>query len=298
MLDYMNKNTVKNSLVNNYKRELWMKEILKCQEELSATTNSNNYYVSAYRDTEIQYWMHVPKWIFEEMKDKEVKRCLDIGGAYGTLALFCKNVFDCEVYVTDFVETYFNKPVLKKHNILYTKNNIELDPIPWDLKFDVIILTEVLEHFNFFSVPTLKKIHSLLSDNGHLYLSTPDAFQWGKNTKYYDSLAVIPSPNKPEKKSLIDDHVWHFNKNELLYVLDEAGFEVKKFDYSPGVVSRHFNLSLVKKSYTMTMKQLKDEQKIKSNMINQLKQEITDNINMIKQLKSELSTKSEITKRS
>jgi predicted SAM-dependent methyltransferase len=46
-------------------------------------------------------------------------------------------------------------------------------------------MTEVLEHLNFHPVPTLKKVYNLLSENGALYLSTPDAYEWGKVNKYY-----------------------------------------------------------------------------------------------------------------
>ena len=144
------------NLLNEFKNESWLKEIQKCQEQISSSLETNDYYVNEYRDTEISYWSHIPKWIMQS-KNQNVKNCLDIGGAYGTLALFCKNIFNCNVYVTDFVEIFLNKTLLKENNITFCVNNIELDKFPWDVKFDVIILTEVLEHFNFQPVPTLKK---------------------------------------------------------------------------------------------------------------------------------------------
>ena len=279
-----------NTMLNKYKDETWMKEIIKCQNEISSSSETNGYYVAAYRDTEIFYWMNIPEWILES-KSQHVKNCLDIGGAYGTLALYCKNIFDCNVYITDFVDNYLSKSLLKKYNITYAVNNIELDPFPWNVKFDVIILTEVLEHFNFHPIPTLKKIHSLLSDDGCVFLSTPDSIEWGVTTKYYNSLEEIPLPVKVTSQA-IDDHVWQYNKNELLYVLDEAGFYVEKFAYSKGVMARHFNLMLRKKPKFETTEQLQAELNTKSEISSYLKNALVDRSEKLTLLKKELDANS------
>jgi SAM-dependent methyltransferase/glycosyltransferase involved in cell wall biosynthesis len=227
-----------------YQDEGWNREIIKTQEEL-ASLDPNPYYLSAYKEAENHYWLHIPKWIYEDAKKDKVNRCLDIGCAYGTLALFCKRLFNCEIYCIDF-NSYMSQSLIKNYNFNFQINNIELDPFPWEnIKFDIILFTEVLEHFNFNPIPTLKKIHNLLSDTGRLYVSTPDALQWGKVTKYYPSLDKMPFPNKG--LPVADDHVYQFNQKELLKVLDEAGFRVVRFDYSPGVVARHFNLMAKKK---------------------------------------------------
>jgi SAM-dependent methyltransferase len=190
------------------------------------------------------YWLHIPKWIYEDWTKKPVERFLDIGCAYGTLALYCKKLFNCEVYVTDCVDTYLSQSLVKKYNFMWNVNNIELDPFPWNVKFNAIIFTEVLEHLNFYPVPTLKKIRNLLLNDGKLYLSTPDASQWGKVTKYHSNLGKMPLPRKG--LPLVDDHIYHYNKNELFHILDAAGFKVYRFAYSPGL-ARHFNLTLMKR---------------------------------------------------
>ena len=80
-------------------------------------------------------------------------------------------------------------------------------------EFDIIIFTEVMEHLNFNPKPTLKKIHDLLKMNGRLYLSTPDASDWGRITKYYKSIEEMPNPKNVEK--IIDDHIYQYKKEEL-----------------------------------------------------------------------------------
>jgi 2-polyprenyl-3-methyl-5-hydroxy-6-metoxy-1,4-benzoquinol methylase len=267
-----------------------MKEIIKCQNEITSFPDKNAYYIDGYRDTEIFYWMNIPEWILE-LKSHHVKNCLDIGGAYGTLAIYCKNIFNCNVFIIDLLDTYFSKLLLKKYDISYAANNIELDPFPWNVKFDVIILTEVLEHFNFHPIPTLKKINSLLSDDGCIFLSTPDSVEWGVTTKYFNSLEEIPLPVKDSTEA-IDDHHWHYNKNELLYVLDEAGFYVEKFAYSKGVMARHFNLMLRKKPKFETMEQLQAELNTKSEISNYLKNTLVDRSEKLTLLKKELDANS------
>lgn len=250
------KNTIYNFVIYRYRKllrdytirsvsnEPWMKKLRECQHEI-AKLNPHPNYLKIYRDQEIYFWVHIPKWIMKDWANRKVKKCLDIGCAYGTLALYCKKLFNCEVYCTDYVDTYISPSLVKKYKFMFSINNIELDPFPWNDKFDVIIFTEVLEHLNFNPIPTLKKIRDLLSDNGKLYLSTPDASQWGKITKYYSCVNDMPPPRKG--LPIIDDHIYQYCKSELLQILDVAGFKVKRFSYSPGKVARHFNLTLVKK---------------------------------------------------
>ena len=75
-----------------------------------------------------------------------------------------------------------------------------------------------------------------------IYITTPDAEEWGKITTFYKSPKVMPFPNK--RKNIIDAHIYQYNKKELLSLIGESGLEVVKFDYSPGYKysGRHFCL--------------------------------------------------------
>ncbi|MGH1566707.1 MAG: hypothetical protein ACRBB5_04665 [Nitrosopumilus sp.] len=53
-------------------------------------------------------------------------------------------------------------------------------------------------------------------------------------------------PN-PKNVEIIDDHIFQFNKEELLKILENTGFNILEFAYSSGVMNRHFNLMLNKK---------------------------------------------------
>jgi SAM-dependent methyltransferase len=235
-------------IMNRRSSSTCMKEIRTCQMVILNSVPTSNRHCKSYQRLEPFFWCNIPEWIAKDTADKKIRRTLDIGCGYGTLSLYMQRLLNCDVYTIDFVDGYGNIPSLfakVKSDWFFEVNNIERDTFPWDQKFDIIIFTEVMEHLNFHPLPTLRKIHNLLSDDGLLYLSTPDASEWGRRTKYYSSLDMIPLPAK--NLPVVDDHVYVYTKTELLHVLDEAGFAVKRFGYSPGEFSRHFNLTLTKK---------------------------------------------------
>ena len=121
--------------------DAWKLELAKCQDEISKL-DPNPYYLSAYKKEELSYWCHIPKWMFEDSKTHKVKKCLDIGCAYGTLALYSKKVFNCETYCIDFTDNHISKSLINTYSFHFENNNIELDPFPWNTKFDVIIFTD------------------------------------------------------------------------------------------------------------------------------------------------------------
>jgi 2-polyprenyl-3-methyl-5-hydroxy-6-metoxy-1,4-benzoquinol methylase len=182
----------------------------------------------------------VPVWLRKLKKARiPVARVLDIGGAYGTLALYCKRLFACEVFVTDFVDSYLASRLSEEFGIEFRISNIETEELPWPYRYDVILLTEVLEHFNFQPQQTLEKIRDLLSDDGRLFLTTPDAKEWGRTTTYYDSLSSIPAVTVGTPP--IDAHIWQYSRREVIELV--TGFEIERFSCSPSR-KRHFNLQL------------------------------------------------------
>jgi SAM-dependent methyltransferase len=218
-----------------------------CQQEIASRRNTPgpdiHRYASRYRRAELGYWQHIPRWMREDFADRPADarqlQCLDVGCAYGTLLLFAVKLLGCKPYAIDFVN-FIDSSLVNDYDINYAINNLEREPFPWDTRFDVILFTEVIEHLNFNAVPTLKKLRGLLAPGGRLYLSTPDASQWGRQTKYYARYADVPFFSADAPRPVIDDHVWQFDETELKQVVNDAGFRIVRQDYAPGNRMRRF----------------------------------------------------------
>ena len=199
--------------------------------------DSKTYYEDAYMSQELLYWKPVPRWI-DELED--IHSVIDVGAAYGTLLTYVALNKSCrEIYAVDPVG-YMSSSLIDKIGINLIRADFERDGYCPNIKFDLIIFTEVIEHLNFHPLPTLLRLKRLLNPGGKLLLTTPDAEEWGRVTDYYSSLDDIPEYDaQAQKVEWIDGHIWQYTKEELDSLFSESGFEVLKFDYSPGVSARH-----------------------------------------------------------
>ena len=208
----------------------------------------DQYYEKEYRPQEPLYWSKIAGWIVEDAivrhypRIEPMLRILDLGCGFGTLLSFATTMYGGEGVCVDIVPYLQEKRnVLNKYHIFFIEGDIERNVLPVTGEFEVIILTEVLEHLNFQPIPTLRKIWNVLADGGSFFLSTPDSdTEWGRNYLYHEKLSDIP-PLDPSA-DWIDDHVWHYNREELIQVLTEAGFEIKRIEHSQSGGGGHFNV--------------------------------------------------------
>lgn len=201
-------------------------------------------YQESYRAAEHRFWSHIPRWIWQDFHDRGASAVLDVGCAYGTLLVYTQLITGCAGFGTDFNPVYMSDRLRESRNLSYARANIELDPVPWDRTFDIIVFTEVLEHLCFQAGPTLRKLAHHLAPGGRIYLSTPDAADWGSVDRYYTEYADLPMPTESVRDLVTDDHIWQFSEDELLGVIQDADLEVVRFSYAPGVGARHFNVTL------------------------------------------------------
>lgn len=219
-------------------------DLREIQDQIAASDGKTGYYNTAYRKMESLYWEKIPGWMREDAGQRHAARILDIGCGYGTLLTLATRTYNGHGYCFDINE-YLKASFARAHQLVFARGNIELDPLPWREKFDVIIMTEVLEHFNFQPLSTLKKIHEALAPGGVLFLSTPDAHDWGRLTKYYKHLSDLPMPDR--SAPVRDAHIWIYNFDELSGLLDQAGFKISRMDYAKGNGNRHFNVLAVRR---------------------------------------------------
>lgn len=96
-------------------------------------------------------------------------------------------------------------------------------------KFDIIVMTEVLEHFVVNPVRTMKKIKYMLKEDGRLFLSTPN---WG-HLSLFGSYKELPEwTNMEDYVDMQVGHAYQYSKKELEELLEESGFEVEKYALS------------------------------------------------------------------
>lgn len=222
-----------------------LEEIQDEVAKLEATPE--NYYQDEYRWQEPFYWQKIAGWMVEDMIDRrypeprEISGILDLGCGFGTLLSFATTIYGAEGVCVDVIPFMLEKQnVMDRYNFTFAKGDIEREPLPVTELFDVVMMTEVLEHLNFDPVPTLKKIYAVLADGGSFFLSTPDSDSWGRNHKYYENLRDIPPLDVNAK--WIDDHIWHYNREELVNVMEAAGFTIKRIDYTKSGGGVHFQV--------------------------------------------------------
>ena len=106
------------------------------------------------------------------------------------------------------------------------KINIETEDVKLSQKYDVVFLGDVIEHLAKPST-TLKKLHSLLNKEGVLLFSMPNI------THMSVRLMMLEGKIEYGRTGLLDEtHLHFYNREEIYRVLNSAGFEVIKFDYT------------------------------------------------------------------
>jgi len=165
-------------------------------------------------------------FILELVKKLKPKNTLEVGCAYGCLSLLLtRNGF--LVKTIDILPKLHSQKLFRKYGVPFKKANIETDPVPYKEKFDLIILSEVMEHFCSNPLPTLKKLVAKLKRGGRLILSVPmreldppeKRGLWTEEINWRQ----IPVVKKYKWK---DGHHHHYYFWELVDLIKEAGLKI------------------------------------------------------------------------
>lgn len=236
-----------------------IKDIVKqTQNRLMAIYGRKHYYTTAYVLHEKDYWGQIPQWLETDLVHTAKTRTssdgfvgtLDIGPGWGTLSCVVSQLYEglSRGLALDRV-VMMDRAISREYNFTYSMVDIERERCPKaPYGWDIVIMTEVLEHFNFNPVGTLQKIKEEMSPYGRLYLSTPDAkAKWGK-VALYDSWKLIPAfdslKHSFDDPQWMDGHVYQYDKDELAQVFDLAGFKVIRQDTSLSMGGGHLTYTL------------------------------------------------------
>lgn len=180
------------------------------------------------------------KIIFNELKNEvmlsDTLDILDVGWGFGTIFNMIKkefpknknNLFACDLNLTDLAKK-------RIENVTFKTCNLTDQKIPFNKKFDVILLCEVLEHLNFNNKSINQFLYELkkhIKNGGILICSTPNVAS-SKNI-----IKLILNKNISDKwdDSFVDGkfkmnrtpHIREFTIPELKDMFNANGFEIKK----------------------------------------------------------------------
>lgn len=148
---------------------------------------------------------------------------------------------ECMLAAREIGYDVFGIDVIERHvEDAKTKYNLnaqtaDFNEFESDLKWDVIIMGDVIEHVSD-PIAALKKAEALLNDNGALWVSTPN---------FESAFSIVAGHDDPMKKQQY--HLNYFSRDSFYMVLEQCGFV--PVDYQ---ISSHYNGSMeiiaVKKS--------------------------------------------------
>jgi len=160
-------------------------------------------------------------------------KILDIGCGFCYLTKFLR-LQGFKVFAVDFFYGDIPKIRCKEIGVPFYQLNIEVDDLPFGEKvLDVIILGEVLEHFNYSPLIPLRKIRGALKKGGRLILTTPNALRLINILKllagynlYPDLKKYYHEPISYKGKSFFYRHNRLYTIKELSQLISQAGFKI------------------------------------------------------------------------
>lgn len=158
------------------------------------------------------------------------KLLLDIGAHYlhgllGAHYLGFKNIFgtDLDIFNSSSADR------AKKINAVIKNCNLEKESISFsDQSFDIVLLAETLEHFNFHPKKVFNEIARVLKPNGELIITTPNFLRSNNRLKCIMGKSInfdIREDYTP------GTHYREYSVAEIEYLLNIAGLKMKKLKY-------------------------------------------------------------------
>lgn len=177
-----------------------------------------------YNEKPNQYFSNTRKDIISFIGNQAIgKTVLEVGAGSGaTLLELKKTGVANKVYGYDLVDICTDKSQFESFLI----GNIEQEELNFNVKFDIIILGDVLEHL-IEPEKALKKLIPLLNKDGHIYISLP-------NIRYFKAMYHIffKGDFKYEQEGVLDKtHIRFFcKKNMKELIKDNSELELVKID--------------------------------------------------------------------
>jgi 2-polyprenyl-3-methyl-5-hydroxy-6-metoxy-1,4-benzoquinol methylase len=170
-------------------------------------------------------------------EDKPGRKMLEIGPGVGVCSLSLKKMLDIDVtwLTVPDDEPQWNAWRSKSSLNLYKKYDIHIkeaavETDQFDGEYDIIFMSQVMEHFIFNPVGTIRKLMTHLKEDGVMFISVPDIIY--NNPKNVESYKEIPfyedlSVREAVRRTMINSftHYHEYSYEEALEVFDECGLQ-------------------------------------------------------------------------
>jgi SAM-dependent methyltransferase len=116
--------------------------------------------------------------------------------------------------------------------VLIDHFDAERHPFPYpEGYFELVLATEIIEHMAFDPMHLLVESRRVLSEGGHLLVSTPNAASFASIAKALDGRTnpqIFPQYKRPNPLEPEIGHVHEYTAHELRLTLEAAGFEIER----------------------------------------------------------------------
>jgi SAM-dependent methyltransferase len=168
------------------------------------------------------------------LRQKGVRRVLELGSNPYFLTLLLKKHFDFDLYLANFFGDHNHEQQerqsvqngTEKHEFIYSHFNVEQDPFPYDdQSFDCVIFCEILEHLLLDPGFTMTEIKRILSHGGFVIVSTPNATRLSNLVRLARGKNVYAgySPN-----GIYGRHNREYTLQEVVDLLSRNSFNIEK----------------------------------------------------------------------
>jgi SAM-dependent methyltransferase len=167
----------------------------------------------------------------------DVSTCLNVGGAPFLFEFFLRRAAPGANMVTlDLEPSRFSQA----QAILQTR----IEPIDIEAmrvgdaavlgKFKCVVFAEIFEHMRMNLLGTVRSLRDLLTDDGVLYITTPNGLRWSVFRDHITRGRTGPDPVREWGKLETLGHMGHvreYSRREVAAVLEHCGFSIEFFCY-------------------------------------------------------------------
>lgn len=181
---------------------------------------------------------HTVEWILKKYTDgKETSdiSLLDVGPGIGLASMLYKQLLNVSLNWIVLEETP-QKYMLSQHPKFIKDNDINIqrgyiETDDFQGEYDIILLTQVIEHFVYNPISTLNKLKKMMKPNAYLVVSTP--MKRNTSPKFFESWRDLPIVNEETAKLNSEfmciseqNHVYEYSMEEIEELFNEVGLKI------------------------------------------------------------------------